>query len=98
MAHKVALQGSRLPKFTSNFGSISGRQKSMKLDRRKFFIAAASASAFPMVSTRSAFGQTKSTDVTDEALEEVAAKPVLNLQGVKDPIIIESIQLLKKGR
>src|SRR5262245_16169310 len=68
----------------------------MKLTRRNFFTTAAS--ALPLLSTHSAFGQTKSTDVTDEALEEAAAKPVLNLQGLKDPIIIESIQLLKKGR
>src|SRR5262245_7726361 len=70
----------------------------MKLTRRNFFTTAAGASAFPLLSTRSTFGQAKSSDVTDEALEAVAAKPVLNLQGLKDPIIIESIQLLKKGR
>jgi L-alanine-DL-glutamate epimerase-like enolase superfamily enzyme len=38
------------------------------------------------------------TEPTDEAFVNAAAKPVLDLKGIKGPVIIESIQLLKKGR
>jgi len=53
------------------------------------------ASALPILPAR-AFAQ--NTEVTAEALEQAADQPVLDLKGFKDPIIIEFIQLLKKGR
>lgn len=68
----------------------------MKFTRRSFFTMAASASALPLVSSRRTLGQ--NTDVTDEALERAAAKPILDLKGLNSPVIIESIQLLRKGR
>lgn len=67
----------------------------MKFTRRSFL--AAGASAVPLL-TGSAFGQNKSAEVPDEALEKTAARPVLDLKGLRNPVIIESIQLLRKGR
>ncbi len=37
-------------------------------------------------------------DVTDGVLEQAAAKPVLKLDAFKEPVIIESIELLRKGK
>ena len=67
----------------------------MKFTRRSFL--AAGASAVPLL-TGSAFGQNKSAEVPDEALEKTAAGPVFDLKGLRNPVIIESIQLLRKGR
>jgi L-alanine-DL-glutamate epimerase-like enolase superfamily enzyme len=41
---------------------------------------------------------TVSPPVSDEALVQAAAQPVLDAKSFKDPILIESIQLLKHGR
>src|SRR5881296_684186 len=68
----------------------------MKITRRRFLTTTAGASALSILPARAA--STKATDVQTKRLEEAAAKPVLNLNGFKGPIIIESIQLLKKGR
>src|SRR5882762_4576420 len=40
----------------------------------------------------------KDTRPNDEALEKAAARPVLARDGFKDPVIIKSIELLRKGR
>src|SRR5262245_7862978 len=40
----------------------------------------------------------KDTHPNDEALEQAAARPVLNRQVFKEPVIIESVELLRKGR
>ena len=66
----------------------------MKSTRRKFIGLAAGAGALSLV--RPAFGRSK--DASDDALEAAAAKPVLLTKAFKDPIIIESIELLRKGR
>ncbi|MEX2138555.1 MAG: mandelate racemase/muconate lactonizing enzyme family protein [Pirellulales bacterium] len=66
----------------------------MKIDRRNFLSAAAGASALAAVQPASGYG----AEVTQETLEEAAAKPVLDVQHLKDPIIIQSIELLHKGR
>src|SRR6185436_18973358 len=65
----------------------------MKITRRNFLVTAASASA---VSAFPAFG--KDTKPNDDALEKASARPVLDLKPFKDPIVIESVELLKKGR
>jgi L-alanine-DL-glutamate epimerase-like enolase superfamily enzyme len=66
----------------------------MKLKRRAFL--AGGAAALSILSARS-FGAEKGT-IKDEALEREAAKPVLKRDALKDPIIIDSIELLRKGR
>lgn len=66
----------------------------MNYTRRTFLTAAAG--AVGVLSTRSAFAQMPEVDV--DALEKVAARPVLNLSGLTSPVIIESIALLRKGR
>src|SRR5438876_4958822 len=68
----------------------------MKTTRRKFLTLTGGASALSMLSVRPTQGQP--AEATDEALEKVAGKTVLDLTGLKGPIIIETIQLLKKGR
>jgi hypothetical protein len=50
--------------------------------------------AFTLVPSSFARGK----NVTDEELEEVAEKPVLRLKGINSPVIIESIELLRKGK
>ncbi len=68
----------------------------MKTTRRTFVKRiAVSAGAISILPSR-AFG--KDTKPGDEALEKAAARPVLDLRPFKDPVIIESIELLRKGR
>jgi L-alanine-DL-glutamate epimerase-like enolase superfamily enzyme len=79
----------------------------MKLTRRKFLAAGATASAALVTTVKSEAADAAniphpsgadSPSATDEALEKAAAQPVLVLKGLRDPVIIESIQLLKQGR
>jgi hypothetical protein len=66
----------------------------MKLDRRSFLGAAAGAGALAATTAPTA----NAAEVTDETLEAAAAKPVLDRAPFKDPVVIESIDLLRKGR
>src|SRR5215510_10010362 len=66
----------------------------MSANRRTFLQAAIAAGG--LTSTAASFGQIK--ELTGESLDQAAARPVLDLKGLKDPIIIESIELLRKGR
>jgi L-alanine-DL-glutamate epimerase-like enolase superfamily enzyme len=68
----------------------------MKLSRRGFLAVGASAGAFSILPVRPAFA--RSAAATDKVLEQVAAKPVLDLKSITNPVIIESIELLRKGR
>ena len=72
----------------------------MQLTRRKFLVTSAAASAAVAVTVRSRAADLGLAPhpVTDDALEQAAAQPVLGLKGLNTPVIIESIQLLKKGR
>jgi len=77
----------------------------MKLTRRTFLVASGSAAVAATAKSPAADSALNSqartfnpAPVTDGALEEAAAQTVLDLKGFKDPVIIESIQLLKKGR
>ena len=63
----------------------------MKLHRRSFLGAAAGAGAL----TASSASPTFAADISDEALETAAAKPVLNRAAFKEPVIIESITLVE---
>lgn len=66
----------------------------MNFTRRSFLRLTMGAGAVSLIP--SAFAG--SAEVTDETLEQAAAKPVLRLKGLKAPVIIESIELLRKGR
>jgi len=66
----------------------------MKVSRRNFLAASASVGAFSVVPC--SFARDK--HVTDEELEKAAEKPVLRLKGISSPVIIESIELLRKGK
>jgi L-alanine-DL-glutamate epimerase-like enolase superfamily enzyme len=66
----------------------------MKLDRRSFLGAAAGAGALAATTAPTA----NAAEITDETLEAAAAKPVLDRAPFKDPVVIESIDLLRKGR
>lgn len=80
----------------------------MKLTRRDFLgtaaVAGAGAAAYSVLAQQvdSPSGPRPSAldsrPVPGEALEKAAARPVLDLKGFKDPVIIESIELLRKGR
>jgi L-alanine-DL-glutamate epimerase-like enolase superfamily enzyme len=66
----------------------------MKISRRSFLGASAGAGAFSMAGSALA----GAAELTDSALEQAAAKPVLKLDAFKESVIIESIELLKKGK
>jgi L-alanine-DL-glutamate epimerase-like enolase superfamily enzyme len=82
----------------------------MKLPRRKFLATAASATAgvgaFSLAKVNraeeskslAAGVKTALTNITTEALDHAASSPVLSLKNFKDPIIIESVELLQKGK
>ncbi len=72
----------------------------MKVTRRHFLTATAGASAFAFTPGSCAAQAIKARagQVTDAVLEEAAARPVLRVEGLKEPVIIESIELLRKGR
>jgi L-alanine-DL-glutamate epimerase-like enolase superfamily enzyme len=63
-------------------------------NRRTFLQAAIAAGGLSAV--QPAFGQNK--EVTSEALDKAAERPVLDPKSLKDPLVIESIELLRKGR
>ncbi len=66
----------------------------MKFNRRNFLAATAGAGALSLLPPTLAANR----KVTDEILQQAAAKPVLQIKGLKDPVIIESIELLRQGR
>jgi L-alanine-DL-glutamate epimerase-like enolase superfamily enzyme len=73
----------------------------MKFTRRNFLrttavagVGAAASSLF----AKPTGSLSASRPVTDEILERAAAQPVLQFKGLKDPVIIESIELLRKGK
>src|ERR1043166_5071448 len=68
----------------------------MKTSRREFAKQIALGAGACALLPASAFA--KDTHPDDEALEKAAAKPVLNTSLFKTPVIIESIELLRKGR
>jgi L-alanine-DL-glutamate epimerase-like enolase superfamily enzyme len=75
----------------------------MRLTRRNFLTSAAGAGALSAVppsfaAAPSAPPRLSTLDSQGIALEEAAAKPVLQLKALNSPVIIESIELLRKGR
>jgi len=70
----------------------------MKITRRGFLAAGAAASAYPFLAQEKNSSRTSRPSALDARLSEAAAQPVLNLKGLADPVIIESIELLRKGR
>ena len=66
----------------------------MKTTRRKFLATAAGVGAISLVHSEAAPG----AEVSVDALRQAADKPVLNTKLFKDPIVIESMQLLRKGK
>jgi L-alanine-DL-glutamate epimerase-like enolase superfamily enzyme len=73
----------------------------MKFTRRNFLRTAAAAGVGAAATPLLARPEKSAADarpVTDQILERAAAGPVLRLQGLKDPVIIESIVLLRKGK
>jgi L-alanine-DL-glutamate epimerase-like enolase superfamily enzyme len=70
----------------------------MKITRRGFLAAGAAASAYSLLAQQKDSSSGSRPSTLDSRLSEAAAKPVLDLKGLKDPVIIESIELLRKGR
>jgi L-alanine-DL-glutamate epimerase-like enolase superfamily enzyme len=75
----------------------------MRFTRRRFLTAAAGAGALSAVRPALAAQSSvppylSSLDPQGLAIQEAAAKPVLQLKGLNAPVIIESIELLRKGR
>jgi len=70
----------------------------MKITRRSFLVAGAGAGAFSLVAQDDTSALEAQPSTLDSRLEQAAAKTVLDRKGLKDPVIIESIELLRKGR
>jgi L-alanine-DL-glutamate epimerase-like enolase superfamily enzyme len=75
----------------------------MHLNRRNFFELAAGTGMLPLLQgCQSTSGKPNATPrksgVTLEKLEKAASAPVLKLDGADSPLVIESIELLRKGR
>lgn len=68
----------------------------MKTNRRHFLGTTVAASALSLLPTHSALAAEH--EVTDAVLEHATAQPVLQISQLKDPVIIESIELLRKGK
>src|SRR5688572_31710709 len=69
----------------------------MKFTRRSFLVAGTAAGGVSLVA-RSAHSADARPSALDSQLESAAARPVLDRKFFKDPVIIESIELLRKGR
>src|SRR5689334_95233 len=68
----------------------------MKTTRRTFAkTIALSTGAFSLLPTRV---PAKDTHPDDEALEKAATKPVLDRSIFKSPVLIESVEMLRKGK
>src|SRR5258708_21460963 len=73
----------------------------MKFTRRSFLTVSASASALSILGPGSAAAtsaKARPASPDDHLLEEAAARPVLQIKGLKDPVVIESIELRRKAR
>ena len=71
----------------------------MKFSRRQFLGTAAAAGALSVLPARAGeFASKHKIKVTDDVLEKAAAQPVVDFKNLKDPVIIESIELLRKGK
>ena len=68
----------------------------MKTNRRQFLSTTAAAGALSLLPASETLAA--GPKVTDAMLEAAAAQPVLQIGTLKDPVIIESIELLQKGR
>jgi L-alanine-DL-glutamate epimerase-like enolase superfamily enzyme len=86
-------------------------RKGMNLTRRRFCRITAGASALSLVAPAMAQAPASrpqapvqpapdpgGATLNDVSLEQAAARPVLQLKNLKDPVIIESIELLRKDR
>jgi L-alanine-DL-glutamate epimerase-like enolase superfamily enzyme len=81
----------------------NGLHQSMKLTRRHFLTTTAGATALSAVRLSFADGPSAAPrlstfDAQGLALQHAAARPVLQLKRLNTPVIIESIELLRKGR
>jgi Mandelate racemase / muconate lactonizing enzyme, N-terminal domain len=79
----------QLGEFTDNKAPIP-----MRYDRRSFLRTAAATGALAFAPTRSARCAAPDSD----ALDAAATRPVLDASATKSPVIIESVELLRKGK
>src|SRR3954469_22643852 len=66
----------------------------MKTNRRFFLRSATAAGAISVISTKFSRGRSPSVD----ELDQTAERPVLKVADFKEPILIESVELMRKGR
>jgi L-alanine-DL-glutamate epimerase-like enolase superfamily enzyme len=89
--------------------TIKNNANTAGMNRRKFFTAAGTVAAGTAVFTAGlplAGGETAGKELREsdakgpspEELDRVAAAPVLKLDGLTSPVVIDSIRLLKKGK
>ncbi|MGA2798146.1 MAG: mandelate racemase/muconate lactonizing enzyme family protein [Thermoguttaceae bacterium] len=89
--------------------TIKNDENAEGMNRRKFFTAAGTVAAgtaaltagLPLAGARAAeneAGKQEAKGPSMEELDRVAAEPVLKLDGLQAPVMIDSIRLLKKGK
>jgi L-alanine-DL-glutamate epimerase-like enolase superfamily enzyme len=66
----------------------------MNANRRCFLRTSVAAVAAPLVLPKFARGEL----LNEDALDQAAERPVLDATGFKEPVVIESVELLRKGR
>ena len=70
----------------------------MKITRRGFLAAGVAASTLPLLAQQRDSSSRSRSSSLDSRLEEAGTKPVLDRTPFKSPVIIESMELLRKGR
>jgi len=70
----------------------------MDVNRRRFLEIAAGAGAVAAAGGCGAIGTAKRSAVTVAQLEEAAWRPLLRLDGLDTPLVVESVRLLRKDR
>jgi L-alanine-DL-glutamate epimerase-like enolase superfamily enzyme len=84
--------------------TIKNNENTHGMNRRKFFTAAGTAAltaGLPLTCTLAAekdVGENVKIGPSPEELEHAAAAPVLKLEGLASPVVIDSIRLVKKGK
>jgi len=71
----------------------------MDVNRRRFLeVATGAAVAGALGGCRAVNSPAKASSVTVKRLDEAVSRPVLNLEGLDRPLVIESVRLLRQGR
>lgn len=84
------------------FDRTQAEHGTTRTSRRHFLATSVGLGTLPFLAAKSAFAQASSgaagSASADDLLSRAAARPVIDLEALKTPVIIESIELLRRGR